>query len=301
MTATAHPAQPIQRIGVQLFTLAAMAASDLEATLKLVAGSGYQEVEFFGPYPFSAPETIAGWAPLAAQMGIQRNAYFGMTPQEVRARLDFYGLSAPSAHVDLATLRTRLEAVAEAAHILGHRYLATPSVRSEPLDSLDDYLRLAEEFNAIGARAEALGLRLGYHNHGYENAPLAGRVPLEVFIEATDPALVTIELDIFWLIAGGGDPLTILANYPGRFALMHVKDMSEVVHFKDRGQTPQEWMELFPYTRDAGAGVLDLQRILAAAHRAGVKHFFVERDLAAEPVQTLQASYLALKAIDLAG
>lgn len=292
--------QPIERIGVQLFTLAAMAADDLEATLKLIAESGYKEIEFFGPYPFSAPESIAGWAPLAAQMGISRNAYFGMSVQELKARLDYYGLTAPSAHVDLPTARTQLDAMAEAAHILGHRYIATPSARNEKLETLDDYRRMAADYNAIGARADKLGLRFGYHNHGYENALLDGRVPLEVLIEETDPALVTFELDIFWLIAGGGDPVSFLEKYPGRFALMHIKDMSEIVRFKHRGQTPQEWMELFPYTRDAGAGVLDLQTILSRAHRAGMQHYFVERDLAAEPERTLRDSYRALAAIDLA-
>jgi sugar phosphate isomerase/epimerase len=289
----------IERLGVQLFTLASMVARDLDAALKLIADTGYKEVEFFGPYPFSAPESLAMWAPLAAQMGISRNAYFGMTTQEVRARLDDYGLSSPSAHVDLPTVRTQLDELAEAAHTLGHRYIVIPSARSERLDSLDDYKRLAGELNAIGARMDALGLRFGYHNHGYENALIDGRVPYEVLLEETDPALVTMELDLFWMIAGGGDPVTLLDSYPGRFALMHIKDMSEIVRFAGRGQTPQEWIALFPYMRDAGAGVLNLPLIISQAHRSGVKHFFLERDLAADPLQTLQASYRALTTVNL--
>src|SRR5262245_24059035 len=140
--ATAQPAHPIAQLGVQLFTVAGMVARDPDAVLKLIAESGYKEVEFFGPYPFSAPESLASWAPLAAQMGISRNAYFGLTVQEIKARLDHYGLSAPSAHVDLPTVRTQLDALAEAAHTLGHRYIVIPSARSERLDSLDDYRRL---------------------------------------------------------------------------------------------------------------------------------------------------------------
>jgi sugar phosphate isomerase/epimerase len=227
-------------------------------------------------------------------MGISRNAYFGMTAQEVKARLDHYGLSAPSAHVDFPTAQTRLEAMAEAAHILGHRYVVIPSARNARLETLDDYKRLAGELNAIGARADALGVRFGYHNHGYENAMIDGRVPYEVLLEETDPDLVTMELDLFWMIAGGGDPVALLEAYPGRFALMHIKDMSEMVRFSGRGQTPQEWIALFPYMRDAGAGVLDLPGILAQAQQSGVKHFLLERDLAADPLQTLQASYQAL-------
>ena len=296
---TTQPAHPITRLGVQLFTMASMVAHDPDAALKLIAEKGYKEVEFFGPYPFSTPEAVASWTPLAAKMGISRNAYFGLTPQEVKARLDHYGLSAPSAHVDFPTARTQLNALAEAAHILGHRYVVIPSARSERLDSLDDYRRLAAELNAIGTMAKALGLQFGYHNHGYEHALIDDRVPLEVLLEETDPALVTMELDLFWMIAGGGDPMTFLASYPGRFALMHIKDMSEVVHFEGRGQTPQEWMALFPYMRDAGVGVLDLPRILLEAKRSGVKHFFLERDLSADPVQTLETSFRTLSAMDL--
>jgi sugar phosphate isomerase/epimerase len=295
---TAPHVQPLQ-FGVQLFTLASMAAHDLDATLKLVAEVGYKEVEFFGPYEFSTPESIAFWAPLAAQMGISRNAYFGMTPQEVKARLDYYGLTAPSAHVDFPTARERIEAMAEAAQILGHRYIAIPSARSEPLETLDDYRRLAHELNTIGARAHAFGIQFSYHNHGYEQALIDGRIPFEVLLEETDPALVTFELDLFWMIAGGGDPLAFLRTYPGRFALMHIKDMSTQVRFAGRGQTPQEWMELFPLMRDAGAGVLDLEAFVVTGYRSGVQHFFLERDLAAEPFQTLEMSYRALSTIQI--
>ncbi len=286
------------RLGVQLFTMPAMAAHDLDETLKLIANSGFRAVEFFGPYPFSPPKTLAGWEPIAAQLGISRIAYFGMTPQQVRERLDHYGLHAPSAHVDLPTVRARMPELAEAAHALGHTYVIIPSARSEPLDTLDDYRRLATELNRIGAHAASHGLKFGYHNHGYEHAELDGRVPFHVLLEETDPALVTFELDLFWMMAGGGEPADFLDRFPGRFKRMQVKDMSERVRFTGRGQTAQEWMELFPKMRDAGDGILDLQAILSYAARTGVEYFFLERDLAADPAQTLRTSYYALSAVD---
>ena len=79
---------------------------------------------------------------------------------------------------------------------------------------------------------------------------------------------------------------------------MHVKDMSERVRFAERGQTAQEWMQLFPKMRDAGDGILNLQAILSHAAKAGVEYFFLERDLAADPAQTLRTSYRALSAVD---
>jgi hypothetical protein len=78
---------------------------------------------------------------------------------------------------------------------------------------------------------------------------------------------------------------------------MHIKDMSEHVRFAGRGQTPQEWMELFPLMRDAGAGVLDLASFVTQGLKSGVQHFLLERDLAADPVQTLESSYRALATI----
>ena len=110
---TAQPAHPIARLGVQLFTLAGMAARDFEATLKLIAESGYAEVEFFGPYPFSAPESIASWGPLAAQMGISQNAYFGMTVQEVKARLDADRLRPDLEPLDLLFARSTMRHIKE--------------------------------------------------------------------------------------------------------------------------------------------------------------------------------------------
>lgn len=283
-----------QRFGVALFTLAGMAARDLEATLRLVAAAGYREVEFFGPYPFSAPESIAGWQAVAARLGIAGHAWYGHSPAEVRAMLDRLGLGAPAAHTDLATAQTRMPQLADAAATLGHRYVIVPSVMEFGLTTLDDYRRLALELNRIGAIAAAHGVRFGYHNHGYEQAPIAGQVPLDVLLDATDPALVTFELDVFWMIAGGGDPCDYLTRWPGRFALMHLKDMAQPVRFADRGQTMAEMMALFPQMRDAGDGVLDLAAIVRCARQCGVGHLLLERDLAAEPEQTLRRSFTAL-------
>jgi sugar phosphate isomerase/epimerase len=285
-----------QRYGVALFTLAAMAARDLEAALHLVATTGYREVEFFGPYPFSTPATIAGWDAVAAQLGFTGHAWYGHSPAEVRAMLDRLGLSAPAAHTDLATAQSCMPQLAEAAATLGHRYVIVPSVLEWGLATLDDYRRLAQEFNRIGALAAAHGVCFGYHNHGYEQALLDGRVPLDVLLDETDPALVTFELDVFWMIAGGGDPCEYLTRWPGRFALMHLKDMAQPVRFADRGQTMAEMMALFPQMRDAGDGVLDLAAIVRCARECGVAHLLLERDLASDPEQTLRRSAAALSA-----
>jgi sugar phosphate isomerase/epimerase len=281
----------LKAIGLQLFSIPRLLSEDFPAALRAIAEAGYKELEFFGPYPFSPEASIEGWKPLATQMGIKQNAYYGLEPKAARALMDDLGLSSPSMHADIRTLRERLEPAAEAAHIIGQRYVILPSMSWETSLTLDTFRRVAEEFNEIGERAKALGIRFAYHNHGNEHALRDDRVPFEVLLEETDPDLVDFEMDIFWMIAGGGDPVDFLQRYPGRFKLMHLKDMIEVTRFSGDGSTPMEWMALFPKMADPGAGVLDLDAITRQALASGVEHFFVERDLAPNPAETLANSY----------
>ena len=292
--------QKLDRIGLQLFTVPGLVDRGLPEALKAFARYGYREIEFFGPYPFSPAESIEGWKPIAAQLGLKQNAYYGHSPAEVRKMMDDNGLASPSMHADLLTIRRSLEQAAEAAQQLGQRYIIVPAVRTEGvLDNLDAFRRLADEFNDIGRRAKALGIRFAYHNHGYEQAEIDGRVPLDLLLDETDPALVDFELDIYWMIAGGGDPAAFLRARPGRFRLLHLKDMKSPVRFSGAGRTPEEWMAMFPHMADPGSGVLDLPEILTAALASGVQHFYVERDLAPEPEATLRKSHDYLAGLDL--
>ena len=92
-----------------------------------------------------------------------------------------------------------------------------------------------------------------------------------------------MEMDLFWTVAGGADPVEFLDAYRGRYRLMHIKDMKQRVRFSGDGGDAAQWIELFPYVTDAGSGVLDLPTILSHAKRSGVEHFLVEQDLVANP------------------
>jgi sugar phosphate isomerase/epimerase len=98
-------------------------------------------------------------------------------------------------------------------------------------------------------------------------------------------------MDIYWMTAGGADPVKYLEKYKDRFRLMHVKDMTKAVKFSGDGGDPSQWIELFPYITDAGSGVLDLKKIISAAIKSGTQHFFVERDLLQNPEEALPKSY----------
>lgn len=243
------------RIGLQLYTVRHALEKDFEGTIARVAATGYKEVELAG--------------------------YFGRAPRDLRALLDHHGLSAPSAHVSLAPDQWR--AALEAAPIVGHRYLVIAWIPPEERRTLDDYKRAAERLTRAAADAHAAGLRFAYHNHDFEFQPLEGQLPYDVLLAGTDPTLVQLEMDLYWTVKGGQDPLAYFARWPGRFPMVHVKD----------GGPPPERRIV-----DVGSGTIDFRRIFAHADQAGIRHYFVEHDEPSDPFASIRASYGYLKRLE---
>lgn len=287
--------QYLERIGVQLFSIPKILEKDFAGTMKMLSKIGYKEIEFYGPYSFSAPEDIESWKKVTPSLGFSGSGYFGLTVQQVKKILDDNGLSSPSMHTGLFTLENRMGEMAEAAHVLGTKYVILPSAQTQP--DLDGYKRQADQFNKIGASAKKYDLRFAYHNHGNGLKEMEGRIPMELILEQTDPKLVFFQMDIYWTTAGGIDPVTYLDKYPGRFKLMHIKDMIKKVNFSGDGGDPKQWIELFPYMTDAGSGVLDLKNIITHAVKSGMEHYVVERDLAPNPETALKKAYQYLKGV----
>src|SRR5512140_632621 len=130
-------AKGIGPIGVQLFSLPKLLEKDFAGTIAMLAKLGYKEIELFGPYPFSVQSAKDSWSALTPQLGFSGSGYFGHSAKEVRQILDRNGLVAPSMHVDLDTMRKRLDQVGEAAHTLGHRYAGIASIPPEKRRTLD--------------------------------------------------------------------------------------------------------------------------------------------------------------------
>jgi sugar phosphate isomerase/epimerase len=233
-------------IGVQLYTIRDLVREDMAGALASVAEIGYQEVEFAG--------------------------YFDNDPVEIRSWLDDAGLTAPAAHVMLTP--ETLEPTLEAASVLGHRYLVIPWIPPEKRQTLDDYHLVAEEFSEIAMTIFEAGFQFAYHNHDFEFEPIDGQVPFDILLDYTDPELVQIELDLFWITHGGGDPLDYFARYPGRYPMVHVKD-----------RMPDGTMV------DVGQGAVDFQAILGQSTDAGIKHYFVEHDQPEEPLESIRQSF----------
>ena len=289
----------LSNIGIGLFTIPFLLEHDFRGTLEMLSKIGYKELEFFGPYEHSVQAAKDYWAPLAGQMGMEKSGYYGHSPQDLRAILDRNGLTAPSIHADMGTLTDNLEQVIEASQILGHKYAGIAAIPPDMRVSLDDYRRMADVFNEIGLKLSEGGMKFLYHNHGYGLSEMEGEIPFNVLVERTDPNFVALELDVYWFTAGRANILDYLQSFPGRFKMMHIKDMSELVHFAGDGGNPQQWMELFPKMADAGSGVLDLTGIIQEAHRSGVEHFYLEKDLTSNPSQTLKSSYDFLSQIEV--
>ena len=245
----------LDRIGLQLYTVRHAMEKDVEDTIARVAGIGYRQVEFAG--------------------------YFGKSARDVRGLLDKNGLSSPSSHISLAPDQWR--AALDAAPVVGHRYLVLAWIPAEERHTLDDYKRWAERLNRAGTEAKAAGLQFAYHNHDFEFAPLDGKLPYDVLLAETDPTLVQLEVDLYWITKGGQDPLAYFARWPGRFPMVHVKDSA--------GPPDHRMMAV-------GAGKIDFKKIFAQSDQAGIKHYFVEHDDAADAFASIRASCEYLKRLE---
>jgi hydroxypyruvate isomerase len=248
--------QNIGPIGVQLYSVRQALQSDFERTLARVAAIGYKEVEFAGLMQHQAAD--------------------------VRRILDHLGLVAPSMHVPFESINDGWGAVIDDARALGCRYVVIPSIPEALRTSLESYRRVAGEFNRAAAVAAQSGVRFAYHNHAVDFAPLERRVPYDILLEATDPSLVDIELDLYWIVRSGQDPRRYFNRWPGRCKLIHAKDSSAGPDYK---------------MADVGGGIIDWPNTLAAARAAGAEHCFVERDDSPDPMASITASFRYLRGI----
>jgi sugar phosphate isomerase/epimerase len=250
------PHRKLKKVGLQLYTVRDLMKADLPGTLRKVAQIGYKEVEFAG--------------------------YFGRSPAQIRALLKQNGLTSPSSHIGLDILeKDSVRAFADAKAI-GHHWVTMPYIPEERRKTADDWNKIIDLLNQLGPQAKAAGLRLAYHNHDFEIRPVDGVRPLDMMLSKTDPALVDFEMDLYWVVFGGGDPIDFFNRYPKRFALVHVKDSAG---------PPDNKMV------DVGKGTIDFPKIFAQSDKAGIKHYFVEHDQPADPIATIRNSYKYLSTV----
>jgi sugar phosphate isomerase/epimerase len=243
-------AQPRRRykLGLQLYTVRAAMRQDLDGTLKRIAGIGYQELETYG----FDPEGIR---------------YYGLDARTFAQRLEDLNLTTPSGHYDLNRyvntgideLKRYVDRCIEGARALGQSYITWPLIDADSR-TLDKFKVVAERLNIAGEQARKAKLQLAYHNHDFEFIDQNGRRGYDVIMKETDPALVKLQVDLYWLARASQTPHDLFRRAPAA-SMWHVKDVHKVSG---------------DYT-EVGNGTIDFTKIWPDAELAGLKHFFVEQ------------------------
>jgi sugar phosphate isomerase/epimerase len=253
-------------IGIQLYTVRAETSRDLMGTLKTLSDIGFREVEMAGYYDKSA--------------------------KELRKVLTDLSLQPTSTHRGLTELLKATQKEIDYVAELGAKYLIVPfpAVPDNRFDNqpkgatktiansmtLDDWKWISEQLNKIGEMSKKSGVITGYHNHNLEFRRIDGQVAFDKLIEWTDPSLVTIELDIAWVVAAGFDPVAYLKKHAPRISLLHVKDVKKGI------KTLVDVVETT--TTEVGSGQVDWKKFFAACNPKYIKHYYYEQENFERPI-----------------
>ena len=227
-------------VGLQMYSLRNEIGKDLRGSLEKIAGIGYKHLE------------AAGYG---------GGKFYGLEPSVLRSMVEDLGMKLISSHLTFKD--DEVGQVLKSHQELGVDYLVWPWLGQEQRASISAYRKVAEKFNTIGKMCKNNGMKFGYHNHDFEFNELEGRIPYDILMEYTDPELVFMQIDLYWIIYAGKDPVSYFEKYPGRFETWHVKDMAEG---DDKEMT------------EVGSGIIDYKAIFGYAHTAGMKDFFIEQD-----------------------
>ncbi|TAE26656.1 MAG: sugar phosphate isomerase/epimerase [Cytophagales bacterium] len=250
--------------GLQLYTVRDLMAKDPDGTIAKVAQIGYKKVENFG---------------------YSDGKFFGKSPKDYAALLKQNGLTTPSGHYLLGkqmpamkgTLMNDWSRAVDDAAELGQQYMVCAYLFPDERKVLDDYKRYADIFNKSAEACKARGIQFAYHNHDFEFKELEGQIPYDILLKNTDANLVKMELDLYWTVFAGKDPVALFNQSPGRFPLWHLKDMEK--------SEKREFAEV-------GTGSIDFATLLKSKKKAGLVHSFVEQDVCKRPpLEAIAISY----------
>jgi sugar phosphate isomerase/epimerase len=260
-------------IGLQLYTVRDAMAKDPAAALAKVAQIGYNSVE-------GATYTST-------------EKFYGMAPGDFAALLKQNGLIMPSGHYRLGedkeksgqpmigTLLNDWDRTVDDAAALGLQFMVCSWLSEAERGSLDHFKKIADDLNKAGETCKKAGIQLCYHNHDFEFVQENGKYPYEILLDNTDKKLVKLEMDLYWMTKANQDPIAIFKAHPGRFPLLHLKDMDN---------TPKRMFT------EVGSGVIDFKKILSHAKTAGVKYVFVEQDICpGDPFDSITKSITYIK------
>jgi sugar phosphate isomerase/epimerase len=241
-------AKGINKVGLQLYSLRDYLPKDVKGVTAKVAQAGYKEVETYG---YS-----------------KKDGFWGLDAKAYGELLKANGLVSPSGHYGYENyFRTgsteELDSYIEAAHTIGQTYVILPYMNGDLIDTVDKCKAIAQKFTKAAEYLKKQNLKFAYHNHDFEWKPVGDTSFYDIILKETDPAVVKLELDMYWVVRAGHNIADILAQHPGRFELCHVKDA-------DKNDVK--------LNTEVGNGSIDYRTLLAKAGKAGVKHFIVEQE-----------------------
>ncbi|HKR15394.1 MAG TPA: sugar phosphate isomerase/epimerase [Pyrinomonadaceae bacterium] len=244
-------------VGLQLYSLRDQFKQNVGATLDQVSSFGVRNVELAGTY--------------------------GLAPEKFKAELDARRLKAISAHFSYEQCRDQIEDVAREAKLLGLEYAGCAWIpHKAPFDE-KTAREAAAVFNRAGEELAKHGIKFFYHTHGYEFLPHGDGTLFDLLMAETKPEYVRIEMDVYWIVHPGQDPVKLLEKYGKRFELMHVKDMKQ--------GTPRGFTGHSDVTNNVvlGQGIIDWPSVFRAAQKAGVKWYFIEDESPTSATQIPQS------------
>ena len=233
-----NSARKLPALGIQLYMVKEDMEKDTPGTLKQLGEMGYTQIESYGG---------------------NKGMFWGMSNKDFKKLAGDNGLTLISSHYNDEP--AGFEAQVEKAAEIGMKYLICPW--KGPQKSIDNFKKFADEFNKNGEICKKHGLRFGYHPHDYPYKKVDGQLPIDVLLANTDRDLVDFEMDVYWVVRAGQDPISWLDVYPGRFKLIHVKDMDKT--------DPK-------LNTEAGTGSIDYKKIFAATKSEGVKYYILEQE-----------------------
>jgi sugar phosphate isomerase/epimerase len=234
-------------IGCQTWPVRDGIAKDFPGTIKQLVAAGFQNIELCSPVGYAD----SGFGGLAKYKG-----------SELREMLNDWGVTCISSHFGMDELRKNQDDRIAWAKDLGLQQMLVASLSGPKKPTMDDVKRAADEYNKMGEKAAAAGIRQGLHNENFETSSVDGKRTYDILIGLLDPKFVNFQFQIS-TINEGFDAAEYFMKYPGRFFSMHV----------------QGWSAATKKTMPVGQDTLDWKKIFTAAKTGGVKNYFVEMSL----------------------
>jgi sugar phosphate isomerase/epimerase len=250
------------QIAAQLYTLREFTKTpaDIAATLKRVKRMGYDAV--------------------------QCSALGKIDPKELAVILQGEGLTCCATHVPFDRMKAETQAVIDEHRLWGCKYTAVGGFFPKN-PTAADWHGFARDYTALSRQFAGSGVSIGYHNHSHELARFeGGKTALQILLDELDPS-VWWEIDTYWIVHGGGDPIVWINNVKGRMPCVHLKDMAIT------SQREQLMAEV-------GEGNLNWPGILRACREIGVEWYIVEQDVCQrDPFESLAISLRNLRDMGL--